>query len=204
MQNLLSIVLDFIFPPSKETLALRVLSPEKALHAFTAAPPTPFPFITALFSYKDPLVTELVLSIKNKKDHHAFHIAGFSLFQHLESLGLREAVLVSIPISAKRRRERGYNQCELLIDAILTHDTGHLFKRIDILKRTRHTTDQKTKNRSERLLGSTGIFEVTIAPLPTPIIIIDDVVTTGVTLREARDTLLKAGFQTVLALTLAH
>ena len=210
MQFLLTFFLDFLFPPSTEALRLREMQPAEVFSIFRRAEPLHQTFITSLFSYKDPLIAELVKQIKSQKNRHAYELAGYALYQELLKVtpGQTETkiVLVPIPISKKRRRERGYNQCGLLIEAILKHDTENKFeKRFDILERTKHTEDQKLKNREERLAGSGKIFTAKIVADPNiPLIIIDDVSTTGSTLEQARDTLIKAGYTTISALTLAH
>ncbi len=201
MQSLLVHILDFLFPPSPESLKLRKLSPEEILKTFPTALPTPFSFITSVFSYKDPLVAELIWSIKYKKDKHSIECGAFTLFEKLKG---KKAVLIPIPISKKRRRERGFNQCELLIDEIIKLDTeNNLEKRYDILFRAKDGGEQKLKDRSGRLENK-NIFSVTKVAVDRPIIIIDDVTTTGSTLNEARESLLSSGYTNITALTLAH
>jgi ComF family protein len=202
VQTLLSFILDFLFPPTEEALRLRVLLPEET-PTLAKAPPSPFPFITSLFAYKDPLVSELIWSIKNKKDTHAVRCGAFALYKKLsETPG--NIILIPIPISKRRRNERGYNQCELLIDEICKRDSGGLFeKRCDILFRSKDAGEQKLKDRKERL-ESKNIFTVKKIETGLPIIIIDDVVTTGSTLKDARDALIQAGYQNISAVALAH
>jgi ComF family protein len=201
MKRFFTLFLDFLFPPSPEALKLRQLSPEELYVSVPRAVSTGFPFITPLFSYKDPLVKELVLSIKSRKDPHAFACAAHALYKNLPA----KAVLVPIPISRTRRNERGYNQCELLIEEIVKLDAEKKFqKNFALLIRAKDRGEQKTKNRKERFGSTTNIFKVNKIEITDPIVIIDDVCTTGSTLKEARDALLSAGYENVTALTLAH
>ncbi len=204
IQSLFLHVLDFLFPPTSEALKLRALSAQEIEVLLPKATTGNLPFISSLFTYKDPLVSELIASIKNKKDRHAFRCAGFALYKKIsENLG--HFILIPIPLSKRRARERGYNQCEMLIDEVLKLDTEKRFeKRTDILLRAKHTSEQKLKNREERLAGTEKIFKVVGVETASPVIIIDDVTTTGSTLKEARDALLQAGFTDVQALTVAH
>lgn len=200
MNSFFSFILDALFPPSKETLELRTLEPAHLALRLPVAPPSPFPFISSVFAYKDPLVAEMISAIKNKRDRHAFRLAGHALFGKLHD----KALLVPIPLSKKKRRERGYNQSELLIDEIIKLDSENRFqKNTEILKRVKHTEEQKLKTRQERL-GNKNIFSVTYVPIDLPIILIDDVTTTGSTLKEAHEVLLSTGYTDVRALTLAH
>lgn len=204
MNSLFSHILDFIFPPSTEALELRALSPGEIFTKLPHAELLPFSFITPLLAYKHPLTSELIHSIKNRRNQHAFRLGGFALYQKLKEIP-GQVVLVPIPLSKRRLRERGYNQCELLIDEVLKLDREKkLEKNLDILKRTKHTTEQKLKNRSERLSESRNIFSANKTSLTYPIVLIDDVVTTGATLKEAYEVLLSAGYMDVSAFTLAH
>ena len=191
-----------MFPPSPEELKLRSLSPERFAEVVPKALSAEFSFIKSLFSYKNPLVKELVWQIKYKKNKQAIKIAGYALFQNLNE----PVLLIPIPISKKRRKERGYNQCELLIDEILKLDTEKKFQKdYGLLIRSKHIEKQTHKDRAERLENTKNIFEVTKKEnVSQKIIIIDDVSTTGSTLEEARTELLKTGYLDVTALTVAH
>ena len=200
---LLTLIIDFLFPPSKEALQLRSISPENLSRGLPPASAPSHPFITSLFAYKNPLVSELIWSIKYKKNRHAIKLGGYSLYEKLKQK--EKVILIPIPISSKRRKERGYNQTELLIDEIMRLDTdGRLEKRFDILSKPKHIERQTLKNRKERIENMDGIFHAQFFQLNFPITLIDDVATTGSTVKGARDTLLKAGYSNVSALTLAH
>lgn len=195
-------IINFLFPPSPEELELRDISPERFLEVSKKASSTEFPFIKSIFSYKDPLVKELIWQIKYKKNRKALGIAGYALFQ-----GLKEpALLIPVPISKKRRKERGYNQCELIVDEIMRLDTENRFKKdYSLLIRSKHIEKQTHKDRAERLENTKNIFEVTKKDrLDQKIIIIDDVSTTGSTLKEARDVFLEAGYSDIQTMTIAH
>jgi hypothetical protein len=125
-------------------------------------------------------------------------------------------VVIPMPITEKRRRERGYNQCELLVDEIarLEHDacSDQLIIKKDLLVRTMHAARQTLKGRQDRVESAKGIFAINekisaeeIELLVSqPVVIIDDVITTGSTIYEAIETLRKAGFQQVHGLSVAH
>jgi competence protein ComFC len=205
MRNFLTILIDFIFPPSKIELELRTLSPIQFSEAVIKASPTEFPFISSLFSYKHPLVRELIWQIKYKRNKNALRIAGYNLYRMLQKYDY-PVTLIPIPVSNKRRKERGYNQCELIIDEIMKHDIdGKLRSDYHLLRRSKNIEKQTFKNRSERILNTKNIFEVTRETKnDEKIIIIDDVTTTGSTLREAREILLQNRFSIIQGLTIAH
>lgn len=122
-------------------------------------------------------------------------------------------VVIPMPITNKRRQERGYNQCELLLNEIerLEKTSGNerfIFKK-DLLVRTHHSSRQTLKGRRERVESAKGIFSVNEETVTDdlknmPIILIDDVITTGSTMKEALETLKSAGLKNTAAISLAH
>jgi ComF family protein len=105
--------------------------------------------------------------------------------------------MVPIPLSKERQRQRGFNQSLLLSEQL---DLGELWLGLD---RVRHTSAQAELTASERAKNVRGAF-VARAPAPQNVILIDDVVTTGATVREAARALKRAGSQTIWVITIAH
>ena len=226
MNMVLQYLIDFIFPPTDEELQLRTVDRDWLYQNGSKAIQTEFPFIDAVFSYKDPITKEMIWQIKYKKNKHALELAGYALYKTIcehykknESrilneidgeINLEKSILIPIPISKKRRKERGYNQCELIINEIVKLDIQNLIKKdFELLIREKDIEKQTFKNRDERISNTKHIFKVMKEPANTieqnqQIIIIDDVTTTGSTLKEARDELLKVGYKNVSALTIAH
>ena len=128
----------------------------------------------------------------------------------------KNPIIIPMPIRQKRRRERGYNQCELLTDEILRCCPGEMKMEIrtDILFRARQrggTKKQAFKKRAERIAGMRGAFSVNeyairkIENLESrDVIVIDDVLTTSSTMNEALSVLRKAGYKNVSGLAFAH
>jgi ComF family protein len=210
-------VLDALFPLTNEEREILTTSPEMAYEKLPKAPAysEPLPGMTSIFAYKDERVAKLVWNIKYKKSETAVKIGGYALWQRLQSLQESERgqiVIIPLPITDRRRKERGYNQTELLVDEISRLDAG-AEKRLtiskDVLLRTRHAARQTLKGRKERLESSKGIFVVNEDVIErfgknTRIIIIDDVITTGSTMKEALAAMRAAGFENVTGLSLAH
>ena len=111
-------------------------------------------------------------------------------------------VMVAIPLSTTRLRERGYNQSHLLAQGLSWHYGIPL---ADHLIRVKHTTSQVTLNRKERWTNLTGAFKIkhSFDFFEKNVLIIDDLLTTGATASEAASTLKAAGTKTVGVLTLA-
>ena len=112
--------------------------------------------------------------------------------------------LIPVPLSADRIRQREYNQALLLADQLSTFLHYPVCHRL--LIRIRSNPPQTTLKRKARLHNLRKSFAVT-APSQIKgkcILLIDDVLTTGTTVRECSKTLLRSGAQEVYVATLAR
>ncbi|MFQ5746864.1 MAG: ComF family protein [Gemmatimonadota bacterium] len=88
--------------------------------------------------------------------------------------------LVPVPLSSARRRERGFNQARLIAD-ILGREIG--WPVAELLRRPRTGRRQVGLGREDRMANVAGRFRVEEMPPPAgrPVLLVDDVVTTGAT-----------------------
>ena len=128
----------------------------------------------------------------------------------------RIALVVPVPLHGWRKFRRGYNQSALLAQEIATHfqkvrpnngcppkEGRILFK--NALKRVRYTPPQVELGRQARGENVRGAFALRENPSGRgAILLIDDVCTTGATIRECARVLKSAGAPEVYALTLAR
>jgi ComF family protein len=113
-------------------------------------------------------------------------------------------LIVPIPLHARRKRERGYNQSELLARSLAGLVAVPCAK--NVLVRTRPTLPQVGLSDARRLENVRGAFR---CPNPVRaagkrILLIDDVMTTGATAGSAARALLDAGALRVSILTAAR
>ena len=113
-------------------------------------------------------------------------------------------LVIPVPLHGRRFLERNFNQAEVFAK-ILCHEIGI---EIDdaILSRIRNTPPQAQLSDEQRKQNIIGAFSV---PHPAriqgkKILLVDDVFTTGSTIREAAKTLLKAGVDQVHAWVMAR
>jgi ComF family protein len=116
------------------------------------------------------------------------------------------SVFAPIPLHKSRFRQRGYNQSELL-----AKDLGQRvgIEVLDLLQRVKNTKTQVGLSKDEREKNIKGAFVINKKYLDKikdfrQIFLVDDVVTSGATLKEAAKLLKKAGVKKVWGLTLAH
>jgi competence protein ComFC len=123
----------------------------------------------------------------------------------------REPILIPIPLSRERFRERSYNQTELICEELIRLDTSprahqlNLEKNI-LIKKIDTPHQAQIHDRSHRLKNVVGSFTLKNSDMINGknIILIDDITTTGATLSEARKVLKKAGAKKIIAFTVAH
>ncbi len=113
-------------------------------------------------------------------------------------------VLVAVPLHPRRLRERGFNQSEELCAAVARagaprHERG-------VLVRRRDTAVQAGLRAAERRRNVAGAFAVRrrAAVAGRVVVLVDDVYTTGATVRACARVLLDAGAREVRVLTIAR
>ncbi|HZI91723.1 MAG TPA: ComF family protein [Thermoleophilaceae bacterium] len=112
------------------------------------------------------------------------------------------AALVPVPLHPARRRRRGYNQAERLA-AALSRRTG--LPVAEVLRRHGPAARQVGQGRQERLVGIEGSVAVRPrAAVPSRVLLVDDVATTGATLSACAAALREAGPCSVRAVTYAR
>lgn len=114
-----------------------------------------------------------------------------------------EAWLLAVPLHPHRRRQRGYNQSQLLVDELArAWPVGLPDGR---LVRVRDTRSQVGLDRAQRRANVEGAFRWLGPPLgQRPILLVDDVITTGATAEACAAALRSAGAGVVRALSLAR
>jgi ComF family protein len=111
--------------------------------------------------------------------------------------------LVPVPLSAKRQRQRGYNQSECLARALAPRWSIPIWN--EVITRTRHTETQTRLTPGERLRNVSGAF----CPCPNTrqmlrgahVVVIDDIVTTSATLNACAAALCDGGARIVSFVT---
>lgn len=158
--------------------------------------------IFAASNYSDSVLRKTIWLLKYKKVKIAAPpLAGLLRQRVWDKIKTEDALVVPIPLSKKRLRQRGFNQSELI--------ARHLSDKVktDILYKKVHTDSQVSiKDKEKRLTNLAGSFEVKNPEIimGRNIILIDDVCTTGATIKEAKKVLKDAGARRVVAVVVAR
>ncbi|MCA9388843.1 ComF family protein [Candidatus Berkelbacteria bacterium] len=110
-----------------------------------------------------------------------------------------ESALVPIPLAKPKLRNRGYNQAEIIARLLQQRLNWPMSS---CLVRHRNTQSQVGLSKIERQTNLIDCFSLVSLP-PQSIILIDDVYTTGSTLKEAARTFRNAGVKKIWGLVLA-
>jgi ComF family protein len=106
--------------------------------------------------------------------------------------------IVPVPLHKSKRRLRGYNQSELLANELSKRE--NIPCDTSLLSRIRKTGTQTKLSQKQREKNVNGAFLASPEARGLNILLIDDVITTGSTLRECAKALKKAGAGSVYAL----
>ena len=105
----------------------------------------------------------------------------------LKELEDQDWLVAPIPLHPKRKKWRGFNQSHYLAQSIASY--AHWEYREDLLLRTKHTTPQMNLSGDLRRKNLVDAFSIhpkyDLDKLVKPILLVDDVFTTGATLHEA-------------------
>ncbi len=171
--------------------------------------------IFSAFSYKDPIIRKILLNLKYYHKRNLGKKLGAILYNgmleeisELKSFTGQKIILIPIPMTKARLKERGYNQASLIALGIYEACDENIFElREDILIKKYNTFPQaKIKDRTKRLKNIKGCFVCTQPKFikNKTVIIIDDITTTGATLNEAIKILEKSGAKKAVGFVIAH
>jgi competence protein ComFC len=138
----------------------------------------------------------------NKKTYFA-PVLGELMANHLLLKSCRSFhMVVPIPLAPRKETQRGFNQSELLAEAV-SKRLGIPLER-KLLIKNRETTTQAHLKREQRLTNVKGVFTMTRElELKPSVLLVDDIITTGATVKEAKRVLYQGGAGKVTVLVWA-
>lgn len=173
--------------------------------------------LAAVGSYSNPALRETIHHFKYKGIRSALPLLKSWLTAYLKKIHqplletIEDGVIIPIPLHPRKERQRGFNQTKelavLIEDFLKTAVNNHKFQTVDnVLIKTKNTAPQaKIEDFEQRKDNIKNSFEIRNQELIAGrnIILIDDVFTSGATIREAVGVLKKAGVRKIIALVLA-
>lgn len=156
----------------------------------------------SVFLYQGKLRDSLMrMKFHNHREYTRFYADAMKLASEGFLQRTRPSVIVPVPMHERKRRERGFDQCAILARRF-SECTG-LPVQTDNVVRVRYTKPQKGLNAQERRNNLKNAFSVRRPQeLAGPVLVIDDIYTTGTTMDEMAAVLLENGCGPVCFLTL--
>lgn len=167
-----------------------------------SAEPLPTDWIAAWGHYRGSLESVLYALKFGRHDFLAGPLSEL-LAARFSTLSDSDFDLVApVPMHRSKLRERGYNQAELLARHFARRT--HLAHDRNLLQKTRNNSTQSQLPRKERAANVRSVFTADPRVKGRSVLVIDDICTTGETLRACAVVLLKQGARRVAALTIAR
>ena len=150
--------------------------------------------------YYKGILKKLILEFKYKGDFQCGEILARFLKDKIHD---KDYCITYIPCSMESYKKRNFDQCEFLVKKLSKQTKLEMVK---TLKRVKTVKEQKKLSRGERQKNMIGVFKcINNKKISNKkIILIDDVITTGSTLKEAIKVLKAAGARDIKVLTIAR
>jgi ComF family protein len=161
--------------------------------------PPHFHRTTALGDYAPPL-DGMLLALKFGARLDLAAVFGGLLARRVTPAG--NAVVVPVPLSFQRMSERGFNQSQQIARAYCSASGATLAT--SAVRRIRHAPPQQTLALDERRRNIRGAFEATGVVRGRPVLVVDDVMTSGSTMNEMARVLIAAGAVDIHAIVVAR
>lgn len=161
-----------------------------------------------LYFTKGSIVQEIFFEFK----YHQNKSAGYQLGKLIANALIQNTnwkeidYLVPIPISKKKLKKRGFNQSQIICEAIVENGISiPIYNGLETSK-TKDTISQTKKDRVERALSYQSPFSINNKNVLTGkhLLLVDDIITTGATLDAASNCLLSAGPASIQVVTAAY
>jgi competence protein ComFC len=218
MKMFITDLLDLLFPEhcigcNKEGSALCAICERTITTKATALSGT----TATLFDYHHPLVKKAIWALKYERRRSLAGYFGTALYREFFKSLARSGghskesiVLIPIPGGKKAVSVRGYNHATLIAEAIRAcakQDRLLISVENNVLYKAHEITQQvRARGKSNREKNVEGIFRIhnTEKIAGKTVILIDDVITTGATIAEAKRAVRSAKPKRVLAIAVAH
>jgi len=143
---------------------------------------------------------KLIRGLKyHKQKELAFYLAKFMYEYWYEIDDKRDFQVIPTPLHTNRIKKRKYNHMNLVVEEFCK--LSGLTPNYDLIKRVKDTKPQYKLTRLQRLQNLSNAFEVDPAKdLKKPVLILDDICTTGATFEEMIKAFKKSGIDEIVCL----
>jgi len=157
-------------------------------------------FLMSIYHY-DGIIRELIHRMKFQEGRYVSRFFSAEMVRFLRANDISPQGVSYIPMHKKKKRKRGFDQAKDLCVEV----SGQLgVSSASLLTRAKATRALYSLSAKERMHELEGAFTASIREDEQLWLVIDDILTTGSTIREASKTLRKAKIPNVLFLVIAR
>ena len=157
--------------------------------------------IISIWEYEG-IIKKIIYKIKYAGMFDAIDELVEKAFQVREPYIPEDTTITFVPMYAKKEKERGFNQAELIARKI-----GKITNRevLALLKKTKNTPSQTELNKEERAANVKDVFKREEGvSCYNNVLLVDDIWTSGATMRECAKALRRSGVGKIWGFTLAR
>lgn len=166
---------DILLPKEKNVILLEELGPDGLFEKIPRAENFDFETdkIKAIFNYKTVLCRQAIWEVKYRANKKLIRDFSLLLYEYiLEEISdldtfnnFKNPILIPIPCSKEREKEKGYNQCTLIVRELIKIDRergGNNFTSLEnfLIKNADTPHQTKVSNRKKRLENVKGSFSI--------------------------------------------
>lgn len=158
-----------------------------------------------IFEYKDK-IRNLILDYKFNEKSYLYKLFSKIIIKNEKICGILKKydIITPVPIHKKRKKQRGYNQSELIAKQIALNIQNLKYEN-DILQKIKNTLPQSSLTKKQRKENVKNVYKLVNKEKikNKKIIIFDDIYTTGSTLNAISKILKENGAKEIIVLTIA-
>ena len=158
-----------------------------------------------VFKYED-IIREKIIDYKFENRAYLYRTFSEAIIRNKQNIDFIKQydILIPVPIHKERKKQRGYNQSEL-IAKIIADEVKDIKLLVNILKKDKNIVAQSTLNKAKREENIKDVFKIVNSEKikNKKVLILDDIYTTGSTVNECSKVLKEAGCKEIGVITIA-
>lgn len=158
-----------------------------------------------IFKYEN-IIREKIIDYKFENKVYLYRTFSEAIIRNKQNIDFIKQydILIPVPIHKERRKQRGYNQSEL-IAKMIADEVRSIKLQVNVLKKDKNIVAQSTLNKAKRQENIKDVYKIVNSEKikNKKILILDDIYTTGSTVNECSKVLKEAGCKDIGIITIA-